>query len=392
MLTSLLALLLAVPVVGTLHELGHALMARPAGFQITSFGLGRGRPLLRHQGRGGVVYYLSPWLLSGGVCVAIPLGHGTGKRAALYHGAGLLAQAALAVLLSAVQKGPWLDGLASFNLTVLVWNLLPWRWGGLASDGWWLAMSLVSGMGPGRSPLFAQRPALKRLLRFEEEVKSPLGTWYARMVLAWTGLLLGRERDPFFSEDHAAWAVAPELDALHHYVVAEAHRLEGRPLAALREIRSLYSAYGPDLPSDSRDLLAISEARTWLALGEPRGARSVLAQVAGVGGLVGQDAASVLVEAALLDGRPDDLEVATRRLEGAVRGAFLDPPGAVRTLWEAGVALGAAGRREAAARAEKAAQRAAAALLASAAPEDRSPLILRIGAAAGLRLGREAAG
>lgn len=151
-----LGLLAWVPVISLVHEAGHAVLARPAGFRVTSFGVGRGRPLARFRGPGGVVVAVRLWIFAGGACVAIPRGPGPRARAALFHAGGALAQLALAVLL-ALSDAPWSTPVAQFNWMVLVFNLVPWRFGGFASDGWWIVAHLRAGPNGGPGMLFSRR-------------------------------------------------------------------------------------------------------------------------------------------------------------------------------------------------------------------------------------------
>lgn len=337
------AVLLAwVPLIVTLHELGHALMSAPAGYRLTSFGVGRGRPLIHHRAKGGLVLYLGRNLLAGGACVAIPRDASPGPRAALFHAGGVLAQLALAgVLFMLPGTWWWVEPVESFNLLVLLSNLLPWRVAGMASDGWWMWTRLRRRDTSGPA-LIGRRSVVRRIRDFEANVRSPLGTWYAELMLAWTDVVVGRleAADAFFGEEHAEAAIDPVLDVMGQVVEAWWHLARGRPLAALRAVRSARAAYGAALAPSSEDLLAVVEARTWLALGETDPALRALSQVAGVGGAVGGEAAVIRLEVALRTGDADAVARAARRLMSVAGGPLLDRPAAALALVGAVEALG----------------------------------------------------
>ncbi len=337
-----LAFLAAVPLVALVHELGHALLAGPAGLRVTSFGIGLGRPVARFRGPGGVVLVLRMWVVAGGACVAVPRGPGVRARVAWFHAGGALAQLVLAALLAGVAAAgldsPSLASVARFNVLVLVFNLVPWKVGGRASDGWWILQHVRAGRG-GPGLLFTRRAELERLLRWEEEGESPVGVWYARLLLAWMDLQLRRldRADAFFTREHAEAVLDPHLDALHHGLVAEWHRLRGRPLAALWVFRQLRQARPDGLPPETEDLLHLVEGRTWLDLGEVTRAREALTRLAGVEGTAAADATVLRVEVALAADDPEELRRAVRRVR--LRAGSLDPVGATRTLAAAARAL-----------------------------------------------------
>lgn len=337
-----LAFLAAVPIVALIHELGHALLARPAGLRVTSFGIGLGRPIARFRGPGGVVLTLRLWLFAGGACVAVPRGPGARARGAWFHAGGAIAQLVLGALLLGLGAlgldGPSLDAVQRFNLLVLAFNLVPWNVAGRASDGWWILQHLRAGRG-GPGLLFTRRAELERLLRWEEEAESPVGVWYARLLLAWMDLQLRRldGADDFFTREHAEAVLDPHLDALHHGLVAEWHRLRGRPLAALWVFRKLREARPDGLPPETEDLLHLVEGRTWLDLGELARAREALTRLAGVEGTAAADATVLRVEVALAAQDPDELRRAVRRVR--LRAGSLDPVGATRTMITAADAL-----------------------------------------------------
>ena len=81
----LIALLVYAPCVVLLHELGHAIAARPGGYRVTSFGIGLGAPLWTLPLRDGVVLHVDWWVLAGGACTAIPAEPPTARRA-WFHG------------------------------------------------------------------------------------------------------------------------------------------------------------------------------------------------------------------------------------------------------------------------------------------------------------------
>jgi hypothetical protein len=131
--------------------------------------------------------------------------------------------------------------------------------------------------------------------------------------------------------------------------------------------------------------VTIAEARLYLALDEPRRAEELLAQVAGVGGLVGQDALAVRLQATLKRGTVDQVEQAARRLAVRLSGRFLDAPQAVLAIWAAAERLEDDGRLQAAELLRRRARRKSAALVAVASTSDRLCLVHRLGEPAGVR-------
>ncbi len=381
------AFLLAwVPFVALVHEAGHALAARPAGYRLVSFGIGLGQPLLRHPGKGGAVYYLGRWIFAGGACVAVPRTLSPGPRAMLFHAGGAIAQLALAGALALVPDAAWWAApVRTFNLLVLAWNLLPWRIGGKASDGWWLVAHLRgAGRGPGR--LFSRRAPLERVLAFEAQVGSPMGTWYARLMLAWSDLQVGAldRADAFFTGEHAEAALDPSFDAIHHALTAEWHRQRGRPLAAMWVVREVRRARGATLTEDADGMLSLVEARTLRDLGERGQARQALGRLAGAGGPIAADAALVRLELAIDDGSAAEIELAADRLVDRGPGADLAPATRVQALWAAGTALAPSARAAVGRRLQHRASREAAQLLSIADRDDRGTLLRALGPAAGL--------
>ena len=342
----MLALIAWVPAVVTLHEVGHALAARPAGFRVTSFGVGRGRVLARHQLRGGVVLYVALNLVAGGACVAIPREAEPGPRSALFHAGGGLAQLAIAGLLALLPQGAMVESMASFNLLVLAVNLLPWRALGTASDGWWILQHLRPAKARAGS-LLGRRAELGRIESFEARVGSRVGVWYAQLMRTWLDLQVGRAAaaDPFFREEHAEATVDPELEALQHYIEACWHRQRGRPLAALHLVRRLREG-GAELAPRALDLLALVEARSLMDLGAIEQAQRALAAVAGVGGPVGQEALVVRLEIATVTREAHALRPALRRVIDELDRPGLDPVAPVVALGAAAAVLAMEGAAE----------------------------------------------
>jgi len=362
-----------VPLVITVHEAGHAAVAKLAGFRVTSFGVGYGRPILRHRGANGVVFYVGRWFWAGGSCVAVPRRLGADPREALYHAGGVLAQAALAGALALLPPTWWVEPVARFNLLVLAWNMVPWQLWGTQSDGW----RFVRALSRGRllsAPMFASRSALARLLRFEETVGSPVGVWYCRLLLAWSDLLVGRQPEAFLAAESDPISVTdPAFDALQQHVLASGLIAAGQPEAALRALAGVRSAHGASLPMASRDLLALTESRAHLSRGALADARSALSRLAGVSGPLGEEARVISLEIALAEG--DDAATGAAAARVAVRGV-LDPPSAAAALWRAGAVLGDDTLRQRA-------QAEAARLMMVAEPDDEPPLARRLGGAVG---------
>ena len=379
----LLALAVYGPLLVLLHELGHAAFAGLGGYRVTSFGVGMGKPFARMHFRGGLVIHLDRWLFAGGACNAIPIGPPTGRRA-WFHAGGLIVQGVLAVALLLVPQVWWVDRIEQFNLLVAATNALPWRFGGMASDGWYLLDAFLGGRKGGE--VLPQRRILDRLAAREQTIGSPLGTVYAALCLAWVDVLAGRPRDAsdFFAKDPPETTLDPWVDALYHYVHAEWHRVQSRALAAVRTARETRAALGGSLVDEAAGLLAIAEARALVDLGAPAQAQRALARVAGLAGPVGRQAAVVLLGASL-DAEPDDLEFCTWKVVRLVHEAWLDPADASTVLWEAADRLEEQQRVNAARGARDAARLLARRTLRNASSEDRPSLLRRLGDPAGRR-------
>lgn len=372
----LLALLAYGPLVGLLHEVGHALGARPGGFRMSSFGVGLGRPLWRIELRGGVVFHVDSLLLAGGACVAIPVGH-PGLRRAWFHGGGLLVQLLLGLLLLGLPDTWFLDRVEQFNVLVALTNLVPWRWRGLASDGWYLWNVLTGGRRS--SEILPQRSIFEALAHRERELGSPLGQAWASVCLAWVDILAGRPESaaPLFASDPAATVVDPWIDAVYAYLQAEWHRTSGRPLRAVRVAREVRVALGPSLLEAGADLLTLAEARALVDAGGVTQPQLVLARMSGASGPTGRQGAAVALAIAL-DGDPDDLELATWRVVRHVHETWLDPADVVLVLEQAADRLQAHGRIRAAQGARLTSQALADRTLRTASRADRLPLARRM--------------
>ena len=367
-------LLAWVPLVALVHECGHALLARPAGFRVTSFGVGLGAPLLRHRGRGGVVFTVNRWLFAGGACVAVPRGLSTDLRSLLFHAGGGLAQLVLGALLFVLPDWWWVTPIQSFNLLVLTWNLLPWRLGARASDGWWMLAALrPRAQGPGL--LFARRRPLLRVRAFERRVGSPLGVWYADLMLAWMDLQVGDldRADRFFEQEHDETALDPTLDAIFQALKGDWHRRHARPLAALTTVARLRSAQLP-LGGEAEGLLTLVEARALLDLDETAQARQALGRLAGATQVVAADAALARLQVALAEGQVAEVASAAEQLLDPSRPAPLWPVEAVHALRTASDQLQAGDRPAVSRRLAHAAQHRAARALAAATGDDRTAL------------------
>ena len=381
-LGELLALVLLVPPIAILHEAGHALAAPLAGYRVTSFGLGLGRSLRSWRMPWGWVLYLGRWLLAGGSCVAIP--KRLRARRAIYHAGGLAAQLTLALALRPLADQHVLLARAeAFNLAVLIWNSVPWRWRGQASDGWWLLMPMIRGRQVG--PLMGPRAVLQRLAGHQRQVGAELGEWYAQLCLAWLDVVLGQ---PLAAGGFFSRAIPTEVGRGRHammglfgYVLAESRRVAGHPEEALSATRQLLREAPEDMPSEARDLLGLAQGRALLELGRPDEAAQLLQSLRGGAGSVDNDLAALDLSLALARCGPDSIGPAAQRLLQRLPGPFLDPVEAARALWQAAPSLPEVQRAPLA----RAAQRSAARLLAWAEPRDREALLLRLGPVAGLK-------
>ncbi len=324
-----------VPLVALIHEVGHAVCARPAGYRVSSFGVGRGRPLLRVKSPSGTVFWVGALFFAGGACVAVPARPPGGPRSALFHAGGVIAQLVLAVVLMALPDWWWVGPILHFNTLVAVWNLVPWRFGAMASDGWWL-LRWFAGSGASAAPLFAQREPITGMVAFETRVGAPLGQTSGQLMLGWLDLLTGHDPDGVCLPDVVV--DSPELVGLRTVLEADRHRRAGRPARALHDLLKV------SLPNlELEDQAALVKARAWLALGDTVRARRVASQLAGVEGAHGDEAQTLALDIALKEGDLAEIEATgsrlSARLSGPLRWRRLDPVAAVLALYAAGEAL-----------------------------------------------------
>jgi len=373
---NLSAILVYGPLLVVLHEAGHALFARMGGYRVTSFGVGLGPPLWSLYLKGGVVLHVDRWIFAGGACTAIPIGPPSARRA-WFHAGGLIVQAILAGILLTLPSHWLVTGIFWFNALVALHNLVPWRFGGQASDGWYLLDALTGGHRGGS--VLTQRASFERIARREARLQSPVGQVYSEICIAWADVLAGHPEDAtaLFQDDPPASILDPWVDALYHYVQAEWHRSQGRALAALRIARESHSAIDFSEHEDSAILMSLAEARALVDLQASSQAQRRLAQAAGTGGPIGWQAAVILLWANL-DGEIDDLEQATWRVTRRRHEAWLDPGDATLALWHASEQLEAQGRLRAAQGARDAAKTIARRTLRNVAEIDRVPLSKRL--------------
>ncbi len=370
-MTAPLHLLLIVPALLSARAAGQALVAWLVGYRVTSFGVGTGRIWYRRPIGRSTMLYLSPWLLTGARCGIAPVDRlDPGRRAAAITGGGLLAM--LSLFGGLVLLGADTAGLVA--LLVLALCTLPWRLGGVASDGWLLMTSLGIdriGAWPGA----ARRAMMERFSAIEAGVGSPLGSAYGRLVLAWMDLQLGRSPSlPL------APPADPRLQPLHEYVIANWHLVARRPLAALRTIRDAWEReegrHNSLLHNNllHSGLLHIAEARTWLRLDEPAAAHRALSALVGVRGVLAREATVLRLELALAWGSVREINALAQRVGEIVGAGVLEPVNAVGVLRRAAEVLHEAGRQASSLSVQGSAARLTRALLASAAPVDRLDL------------------
>jgi len=101
-------------------------------------------------------------------------------------------------------------------------------------------------------------------------------------------------------------------------------------MVALRLIESARSSL--DLADDTADLLVVIETRAWLALGDLEHARRSVGKLAGVGGAVGREVASVALSIAVASHDPHTVFATATRLSKASTAGMFDPLGAARAL------------------------------------------------------------
>jgi len=375
LLAEFVALFAYGPLVVLLHELGHALFARRGGYRVTSFGIGLGPPLWTLSLSGPLVVHLDRWLVAGGACIAIPNGPPSTRRI-WFHSGGLIAQAGLALVLLLL-PGHWIiDRVIQFNLLVALTNAIPWRVGASASDGWFIIDALSGSRRTGN--VLSQRAIFEQMSAREFAIGSPMGLAYADLCVAWVDVLAGRleEAGEFFHDDPPETAAHPWTDALYHYVKAEWHREEGRPLAALSTARDGRNALSAGSGADAHALLALCEARALIALDEPDAASRTLQRV--LGGALTIQALPLALWCALDAPNTEDLELASWKVARNIQGPWLDPGDPTLALWEAAEELSRRGRLNAARSAREAATSLARRTLKAAAIEDRRTLSFRL--------------
>jgi hypothetical protein len=156
-----------------LHEVGHAVMGRVAGFAVTSFGLGTKRPLVVIP-LAGLRVFFCPFHPFQGFTFSFPRQlFPSNWRMALFLSGGILAHvaltlAALALAASMSWGGSvWLVG-AGVNSTLAICNLVPLSFKAgkatLRSDGALILQTLRSGTIANPAPLLIQNVAFLRPL------------------------------------------------------------------------------------------------------------------------------------------------------------------------------------------------------------------------------------
>lgn len=326
-------LLLALPVVGLVHELGHAATARIAGYRVSSLGFGHAykiwSPLFRTQLK-HCRFYVGLHFWAGGRCVTVPKAPRLGWLWAHFLG-GVFAQALLAIplmWLSADHEGAYV--VAQFNFLVMGFNLLPWKFRGGHSDGWNAVASLVSNSKGGFSLVSSN--LLQQVWDHEVSVGAHLGEEWCRITWARLAVAAGEghgEAD-FLTSKEAMKDL--EMEGLRICIAANWHCMEGRPLAALAACQSARTLWGPEFSDFSSDLIYLAEARAFLSMNEAGRARTCLSMVAGSADVVAQEAVVVGLQIAISEGQPDRVERMARRLISRLNRSFLDPEHVSMTL------------------------------------------------------------
>ena len=333
---------LLVPFLLTVHAFGRAVVAQVGGFRISSIRLGRGKAMVGWSLSNGTLVQIGPWILFGAATSVYPRGLGMGLKAAWVLGGGAWAQLCLAVLLFFGPQNPTLELTATLNLLFLAWNLIPWKLGGVASDGWRMLVSM-GGLGHVTPLLVAQTEAVALAQDMAKEHGDTLGLWNCRLRSVWIHLEMGQTQlvESFLGDQYPPNLACQEL-ALAASLRSWLHRLERRPLAALREAR--VSGEQWTMSKEAAGLMSLSEARAFVALGESGRAQKVLARAVGLGGVLGREALIVRLEAALIGEDLQEMLGATYRVVKMVEqqlcaGLFLEASTAAATLWNAGQTL-----------------------------------------------------
>jgi hypothetical protein len=303
-------------------------------------------------------------------------------RRVWFHAGGLIAQGCLAAVLLFLPAHWLVDRVAQFNLLVAATNALPWKLGSQWSDGFYL-LDAFTGHRRSRS-IVVQRAALSRMARRESAVGSAVGRVYSDVCLAWADIVVGRPGDaaPLFKLDPPEVSLDSWVEALYQYVLAEWHRSEQRPLAALRASKCTLAAGLDSRPlEEAAGLAALAEARALIDLDSPQRAERALARIAGLGGPIGLQASSVLLWATL-GASTEDLELATWRVERRMHDAWWDPLDPALALWAAADRLDELGRVNAARGARSAARTLVQSLLRSLPLTDHPSVLSRLGEAA----------
>jgi hypothetical protein len=378
LLEQLVALCVYGPLIVLVHELGHAFFARLAGYRVLAFGVGFGKPVITIPFQNGAVFYIGRIPLGGG-CTAIPMGP-TGTRAAWYHAGGFLAQGTLGLVLLTLPAGWFVEHAQAFNLLVILTNALPWRIGGVASDG-----SRLRDLAKGRPiqlSFLSRRKEFEALLHLCEDTGAELGRSYALLLLAWSDVLAGRAIEAGSRLRDAQPIQHPWLATLYDHIRGEWHRLEGRPLAALHVSRTPRHAVASGARAYAAALMRLVEARALLDLDSPQQAQQALSHLVDSSGWIGRQATALLLLAAL-DGPTEDLELAAWRVLRQQHKGWLDAADPVHGLWEAAKVLEERGRNQAARGARDAATLLATRVMGNASPHDQATLSARLGAAVG---------
>lgn len=174
-----------------IHEVGHALAGRLAGFRITSLGTGFGRPILRIP-LGETVLFISPRRLFQGLTTSVRDRWPTSRRARAFliaggFGANLLACAAAFLGLLLVKTPPLpLVLFALVNAAIALFALLPASillpGASLKTDASQL-IGLFRRSRRGADPL-ARIESSRRFVAFLTAIRDPYGEYHHRIHLA----------------------------------------------------------------------------------------------------------------------------------------------------------------------------------------------------------------
>lgn len=260
------------------HEVGHALAGRAMGFEVTSLGVGAGRPFLVLPVGRARFYFGRVQPFMGITFAFLPRLDFGRRRLAVYVAGGILANLLCALVAVGLACGLWPSRLAAFfatfaaiNVVMGVSNLVPLEFkvggGSLRSDGKILLDAIRSGsMAPTPASIIQTATACRPLWRAIGDRR--IDRAYTLLAASsWTDLGAIDRADVLLGEAEAIGEPHPYLDWLQALFQANLALSSGEVAEAKVALERLERLTDPGSP-ESRVMLDLLRAHLWRLEGE----------------------------------------------------------------------------------------------------------------------------